>query len=590
MTRPADRRRRLPNPDRRLALALLASLFVLSLLAGRLVQIQGLDASALAARAEQERSRTIVLPAHRGDIVDRNGAVLATTVERVNITVDQTLVPEYTRTIGGQRVKVGVAGAAQELAAELDQDPATLRRALTGTRRFAYLDKDVSPTVWRRIARLAIPGVFDESASRRTYPAGEVGASVLGFVNRDGAPMTGVERSWNGVLAGRDGSLTYERSPDGRTIPSGVSAETEPRPGRGVRLTIDRDMQWTVQRTLSAQVAKTDAEAGYAVVLDPRNGDVLALASTPTFDANDPGKAKAPDRENRALTDVFEPGSTSKVITAAAALEQRVVTPSTRMLVSDTIQRADRTFHDSHSHPPEKLTFAGVLAQSSNVGTLQVGERMPPATMHDYLTRFGVGRPTGVGLRESRGILAEPGDWNGSQRYTVLFGQGLAVTALQAAGVFATLANDGVRVSPRIVSGVQQQDGSVTPAPAPTRTRAVSSGTAQQMRQMLESVVEEGTATTAEIKGYRVAGKTGTSQAPDSRCGCYRGYTASFIGMAPADEPQLVVAVILQRPVKGHYGGVVAAPVFQQIMRYALATRGVPPTGTTRPDIPLTYR
>jgi cell division protein FtsI (penicillin-binding protein 3) len=590
LTRSTASTRRLPDPDRRLAVALLVCLFVLSLLAGRLLQIQGLDASALSARAQDTRSRTITLPAHRGDITDSNGAVLATTVERSDITVDQTIVGRYARRVGRQRLPVGVAGAAQDLSPLLGVDVRTLTERLTGSRRFAYVAKDVSPTVWRRVARLAVPGVLEEPASRRTYPAGRVGASVIGFVARDGRPLAGVERSWDGVLAGRDGSLTYERSPDGPTIPTGVSSETEPRPGLGVRLTIDRDLQWTVQQALAAQVSKTRAEAGYAVVLDPRSGDVLSLASEPTFDANDPGAAPEADRGNRALLDVFEPGSISKVITAAAALEEKVVTPGTRMLVDDTIRRAGRTFHDSHGHPPEKLTFAGVLAQSSNVGTVQAGERLPPATMHDYLSRFGVGRTTGVGLPESRGILAAPKDWSGTQRYTVLFGQGLAVTALQSAGVFATLANDGVRVSPRIVSGTVQPDGSVRAARPPARIRVVSSATAGQMRQLLESVVEEGTARTAEIKGYRVAGKTGTSQAPDERCGCYRGYTASFIGMAPADDPQLVVAVILQRPVNGYYGGVVAAPVFQEIMRYALATREVAPTGTHRPDIPLDYR
>jgi cell division protein FtsI (penicillin-binding protein 3) len=571
--------------------ALVVALFVLSLFAGRLIQIQGLDASALAAQALQERTVKVALPAHRGDIVDANGAVLATTVERRNIAVDQTLVPSYSRGVGDEKVVVGVRGAAEDLAGPLGMDVSTLTHRLTGTRRFAYLAKEVSPEVWRTVARLGIPGVVGEQASRRVYPAGTVGASLVGFVGSDGRPLAGVERAWGSTLAGTDGSLTYERSPDGRQIATGLTSEVEPRPGRTVRLTIDRDLQWKVQAAVAAQVAKTKAEWGSAVVLDPRTGEVLALATVPTFDANDPGAAPADDRGNRALLDVFEPGSTSKVITIAAALQQRAVTPITRLTVPDRLHRANRTFHDSHGHSPEKLTVAGVLAQSSNVGTIMTGERLPPGTLYDYLLRFGVGQGTGIGLPESDGILANPKDWSNSQRYTVLFGQGLSVTALQSAQVFATIANDGVRVTPRVVSAVVDADGHVQRAPAPASTRAISPQVAAQMRHMLENVVgEEGTAERAEIPGYRVAGKTGTAQAPDSACGCYRGYTASFIGMAPADHPQLVVAVVLQRPVNGHFGGTVAAPVFQQVMTYALAARGVAPTGTRSPAVPLTWQ
>jgi cell division protein FtsI (penicillin-binding protein 3) len=211
--------------------------------------------------------------------------------------------------------------------------------------------------------------------------------------------------------------------------------------------------------------------------------------------------------------------------------------------------------------------------------------------MYDYLRSFGLGSTTGIGLAESRGIVTPVEDWNRSQRYTVLFGQGLSVTALQAAGVYATIANDGVRVAPRLVKAVGNGAGGMTPAAASGETRVVSQQTARQLRLMLESVVgDEGTAAAATIPGYRVAGKTGTAEAYDERCGCYSGYTASFIGMAPADDPKVVVAVFLQRPKKGHYGGVVAAPVFQQVMTYALAARGIPPSGTKPPKVPLGYR
>jgi cell division protein FtsI (penicillin-binding protein 3) len=266
------------------------------------------------------------------------------------------------------------------------------------------------------------------------------------------------------------------------------------------------------------------------------------------------------------------------------------VTPATKLTIPGTLQRGGKTFHDAETHGTEKLTLAGMLAKSSNIGAIKVGERLSPATMHDYLTKFGIGVPTGVGLPESRGILAPAKDWNNSQRYTVLFGQGLSVTALQSASVFATVANNGVRIQPRLIKAVSDANGTLEARPEGRQTRVVSAKTAQELRLMLESVVKEGgTAVKASIPGYRVAGKTGTADYVDSSCGCYNGYTASFVGMAPADDPQLVVAVFLQQPVHGYYGGTVAAPVFQQVMNYALAHEGVAPTGTRAPKVPLEW-
>ena len=325
----------------------------------------------------------------------------------------------------------------------------------------------------------------------------------------------------------------------------------------------------------------TGSESGYVVIQDVSTGDVLALATSPTFDSNDPGAAPAADRGNRALLDVFEPGSTSKVITAAAAIEEGAVRPGTRIHVPDSIRRGGRVFHDSHDHPAYTITFARALAESSNVGMIRAGELVPARTMYGYLTAFGLGNRTGIGLPESRGLLPPADQWNASQRYTVLFGQGLAVTALQATGVFATIANGGVRMTPRIVEGVTAPgSGAFTEFPVSEGRRVISERTATQMARMLEAAVAEGTAYRADIPGYRVAGKTGTAQAPDSSCGCYRGYTASFIGFAPAQDPELAVSVVLQRPSRGsYYGGAIAAPVFKEVMRYALTHRGVAPSG-----------
>ena len=564
-------------------------LFVLSLFGGRLVQLQGLDSSALAAEALDQRIADAVLPARQGNILDASGGVLATTVERRNITVDQRLVPQYRRQVEGQLVSSGVRGAATDLSRVLGVPAADLEKQLTGSQPFAYVKKGVTPAVARKVLRLAVTGVYTEQASRRYYPGGSVAANVLGFVGSDGRAWGGIEQTYASALAGKPGSITYERGMDGAEIPTGVAREVEPQDGSSVNLTLNSDLQFQAQQALAAQVKATDAEAGYLVAMTP-GGRVLALVSLPTFDPNRPGASKVADRNDRALQDVFEPGSTAKVVTLAAALEEGTTTPLSPVTVPSKLRRAGTTFHDAERHAVQHLTTAGVLAKSSNIGTIKLGEQVPAATLYDYLTKFGIGRSTGLGLAESRGILAPASKWSDTQHYTVMFGQGVSVNALQAASVFATIANDGVRVDPQLIAGTTAPDGTFHPAPTPGSNRVIGARTASQMRLMMEEVVgRHGTAVAATIPGYRVAGKTGTSNAPDERCGCYRGYTASFVGMAPADDPQVVVAVVLQRPTRGHYGGEVAAPVFQQVMTDALAELKVAPTGTKPPVMPLTW-
>lgn len=567
----------------------------LSLFAVQLLRLQALDASAMAQQALGSRLTTVPVTAARGQILDRAGVVLATSLERYDVTVDQKQVREYSPlqkdpvTGKKRKVRLGLDGAARDLAPLLRMPAADVRAKLDGTRRFAYVKKGVTPEVWRQVAALRVPGINAEPSSQRAYPAGGVGASVVGFVGKDGTPLAGLELKLDQQLTGRPGSVTYERDPAGRRIPTSEQAVTPAIPGTSVQLTIDRDLQWKAEQVLSAKVEETGALSGTAVVMS-RDGKILALANAPTFDPNVPSRSTPANLSNRALSEVYEPGSTSKVMTAAAVLEEGAVTATTPFTVPDRIRRAGTEFSDAESHPTERLTFAGVLAKSSNVGTIMAGERLSPQTMYSYLTRFGIGQPSGLAFPgESRGILAPPQRWSGSQRYTVLFGQGLSVNAVQAAGVYQTIANDGVRVQPQLVAGALQENGSLRPAVAPSSIRVVSSRTAATLRRLLEGVVsDEGTAPAAKVAGYRVAGKTGTAQRFDPTCGCYRGYTASFIGMAPADDPQVVVAVTLQRPVRGYFGGKVAAPVFKEIMTYALQRLQIPPTGTTSPTISLT--
>nr|WP_269327362.1 penicillin-binding protein 2 [Kineosporia mesophila] len=568
-----------------------AVVLVFLVFAGKLLQLQAIDAEKLSAEALESRSITKPLPAHRGDILDTNGSVLATTVERRNITVDQTLVSAYNETAKVPNDEKGAVGAARKIAPVLNEPVAEVAQTLAGNKRFNYVAKDVEPTVWRDVSDLSLPGIFSESASRRTYPADSVASNVLGFINSQGEAQSGIERSQDELLNGTDGTLTYEKGKGGQQIATGMTTETEPVDGKDVQLTLDRDLQWKSQEALDKVVKDANAASATLVALNIRTGEILALADAPTYNANTPNKAKTADLGNRALTDVFEPGSTSKVITAAAAIEEGVATPSTHVTVPNRLDRgAAGVIRDSEEHGVEKLTFAGVLAKSSNIGTVKVGEKMSAQTMYDYLTKFGIGSKTGVGMTESAGILSPPGKWDGRTRLNVMFGQGLSVTALQSAEVFATIANDGVRVQPKLVKAVTGADGKLEPEPEGKKTRVVSTRTAEQVRLMLESVVGEGgTAVNAEIPGYRVAGKTGTAQAYDESCGCYNGYTASFVGMAPADDPALVVAVFVQQPQNGHYGGTLAAPVFQQIMSYALTLQGIEPTGAKMPDVPLEW-
>ncbi|MGH3417166.1 MAG: peptidoglycan D,D-transpeptidase FtsI family protein, partial [Actinocrinis sp.] len=404
----------------------------------------------------------------------------------------------------------------------------------------------------------------------------------------------GLEDTYDGMLAGKDGRISYQAA-DGTEIPTAGINEQAPVAGTSVETTIDSQIQWAAQKAIDDQVARSKAESGTVVVMDPRTGAVLALATSPSYDPTNLAAANPANLGDRAVSDVYEPGSVAKVITMSAAIQQGAADPATRVVVPPAIVREGTTFHDDTYHGTEHLTLTGVLAESSNIGTIETSDRLGPnrdQILYNYLTAFGFGRPTGLDLPgESPGILAPPAKWSGSQRYTIPFGQGLSVNAVQATSVFATIANAGVRVTPNLVKGFVDANGNFTAAATAARTQVVSPQTAHQVEQMMESVVsEKGTAPAARIAGYRVAGKTGTANRYDSRCGGYCGYTASFIGFAPADDPRLVVSTVIQNPTKGlYFGGSIAAPVFQKVMSFALQDLGIAPTGTKPPDLPVTW-
>lgn len=540
--------------------------------AARLVLLQVRDGRAYASLAAEQRVRRISLPAERGTLYDRSMHELALSLPAKAVYADPALI-------------VDRAGTADRLAPLLGLRPQRLVRALSAESRFEYLARRVDLDVAARIHDLGLPGISFLDEPRRRYPGGALAAHVLGFVGVDGAGLAGLELQYEDVLAGRPGSLVVEQDPDGLAIPQGIRRAVRPERGRDLVLTIDKDIQFHAERALTDAIRRNGAVGGTVIVLDPATGDVLAMANQPGFDANVFDAAPPAVTRNRSVTDVYEPGSVNKVITAAAALEEGVISPGERMWVPARIQVADRVFHEAHVHPTLPMTITDVIAQSSNVGTIMTADRLGSDRLDTYLRAFGFGRPTGIGFPgESDGILMPEEEWWGTSMATIPIGQGIAVTPLQMAWVYATLANGGVRIPPRLVRGTVAPSGRLVDDPVPEGVRVVSSRTARLLTGMLAEAVEAGTGLEAQIPGYWVAGKTGTARKPleDAR-GYSDQYVASFIGFAPARRPAVVVAAVLDEP-DTVYGGVASAPLFREVAHFALAHLQVPTA--ERPRVP----
>ncbi|MGL5865944.1 MAG: peptidoglycan D,D-transpeptidase FtsI family protein [Dermatophilaceae bacterium] len=573
-----------------------AAFFVLSVFGAQLVRLQGLDAEAVAVAAQDRRLTSQVVPALRGQVLAADGTVLASSAVREVVVADQTAVCTYGTTAprcAPDTAAAAVRAAATKLSPLLRTPVPELVTALTGTARYQVLSRDVTPVTWNRISDLGIPGINRdrrETRAERIYPQGTTTASLVGYLQDDGTPGGGVEVMADDVLRGTPGRRTVEVGRDGTGIPAGENRIQPAVDGRDVHLTIDSSVQWYAQNAIAQRIQDTKAESGTALVMNAKTGALLAVASYPTFDPNTDVGKQGVRLGNVAFSEVFEPGSTAKIMTVAAALEEKTVTPGTPVVIPNRMKRYDTSFKDSHDHPTLYRTVAGTLAESSNIGTMLVSETMKPATLERYFRTFGLGQRSGTGYPgESAGLLDPASQWSGTQRSTVSFGQGLSVTAIQAASVFQTIANGGVRVAPRLVDRVVDADGTVHEAPASETARVVSTETADQVSVMLEGVVgPDGTAEEAQIAGYRVAGKTGTADYFDAAAGRYNGSTASFIGYAPADDPQIVVAVIVHKPRYPFFGGYVAGPVYQQLTTYALQELGIPPTGATAPKVRVT--
>lgn len=565
---------------------------LLAVIAARVLVIQGFDPESFASKAAELRTQASVLPSERGAILDRNGTVLAQSIVRYDIVGApnvNTPIEDFRQVQeDGSVATVTRDQGLQQLATLLDRPEATIRQLMTGPGLFTYLAKAVDPGTERAVMRLGVPGIESRPVPKRSYPQGSVAGSIVGYTNDDGG-AAGLELTQNDRLNGQDGERTFQIGADGIIIPT---APLQVRPainGQSVKLTIDTDIQYAAQEAIESQVAKLGADWANVIVVEAKTGKVRAMAETDSVDPNDPGATDVADRGARSIQSAVEPGSTDKAITAAAAIEEGLITPGSRLVIPAGYTVNGQFFKDSFEHGTEHRTFAGVIGSSMNTGTVMVGQDLTRQQRYDYLRRFGMGETTGIPLPgESSGLLAGPDSWDGRQEFAILFGQGVSQTPLQTTMAFQALANNGVRLKPQLIESYIDPDGTEHPVTSEPGTRAVSEATAQKTRDILESVVTAGGAKDIKVPGYRVGGKTGTAEAVADSGSGLDGYTASFVGMAPMDDPQYVVMVNVQRP-KGNIYGISTAPVFNNVMSRVLTTFNVAPSRTAPVALPQEY-
>lgn len=578
--KPADK---VPNATRRLRLGLGIMLTLLLVVGGKLFLVQGLDVGGMAAAALDKRMTETVLPAERGSILDSNGTVLANSVIRYNVVVDQrvnTKTETFKRLDEANEKLVDVSRdqGLTELAAALGMDKDAIREAVTGERPYYIVAKDVKPDVEDRISKLQIPGIVTEGVSKRVYPNGSVAGGIIGFLKDGSTGQAGIEQTQDELLRGKDGKRLFEIGADGLRIPVGMDELTPPQDGKDIKLTINSDLQYFAQQAIQSQSDKLGAEWGSIIVMDAKTGDLVAMADTNAPDPNDPGRVAAKDRGVRAVTAAYEPGSVQKMMTVAALIEEEKASPLDTFTLGPSYTVDGQTFSDSFAHGTEERTLAGILGYSMNTGTVMAGQRLSKQQRYEWLQKFGIGEAPDIGLpAEASGILTPWEQWDGRQEYTVLFGQGVSQSTLQTVRAFQSIANNGVMLQPRLIDSYVSPDGAEEKVPAAPSRRIVSEDTAEQVQDILESAVTEGQIKDAGIDGYRVGAKTGTSESPCDDGAGYCGYTASLVGMAPMDDPRFIVEVVLQRP-KGSIYGITNGPVFRSVMSQALRTYNVQPS------------
>jgi cell division protein FtsI (penicillin-binding protein 3) len=453
------------------------------------------------------------------------------------------------------------------------------------------LKKRVDAETHRQIVELGIPWIFSDAHQNRLYPNGAVAGNLTGFVGTDGDALAGIERQFNACLAGVDGKESFEKGVDGIKIPASTVVLQEAKAGRNVVLTIDADLQYQAQQVLASEVRRLDADWATAVVIEVKTGRIVLAAEAPSVDPNNPGKSKPEERGAKVFQFAFEPGSTMKAITAATAIETGYANVGTPVRAPYSLRVFDHTISDSFGHPTTNWTLTGVLRFSSNTGTIKIAENIPAKTRYEYMERFGFGKPTAVAFEgETRGVLNHYKDWDGVTNYTTMFGQALSVSPVQMASAYQTLANEGVRLNPVLVAGCQDRDGNLTAVPKQNATQVVSASTANDVMHMLEKVVEQGGIGQATaVSGYRSAGKTGTAEIKEGS-GYGRYYAASFYGMAPVDNPQYAMGVMIYKPKQVWQNSMAAAAGYQKILSQVLLANRVPPsTGKSR-DLPTEWK
>lgn len=525
--------------------------FATVLLAVRITYWQTVGRGALLERATGQIRSDLALPAHRGFIRDRNGAILATTVDLRSLYAIPGRIADK-------------AGSAARLAPLIGQDAATIQRALESGAEWLYLKRWLSEEIAVQVADLKIAGLGFENEPKRLYPNETVGAHVLGFVNDLGVGQLGIEARYDALLKGTDGRLIVERDPANRALAIGLRTETPARNGADLVLTIDLVFQAAAERELRAAVEKEGAKGGTVVVMDPKNGAILALASYPTFDPAHVAQADPEALRDRAISWSYEPGSTIKAMTVSAAIDQRVVSPTTSYNDVGYAIIGGRRLNNALGKAWGPTTVLQVLERSLNAGAVFVASKLGAERLHDYLGRFGFGEPTGVDLSGEQGGLIRPlAEWYPVDLGTAAFGQGLSATPLQLAAAYAAIANGGTLYRPFVVASRRDADGEQRTAPVAVR-RVISSETAATLRTMLTSTVDNGLAKNASVAGYSVAGKTGTAQVP-SEDGRYLDdvYISSFAGFAPAADPRFVAVVVLDEPESRLLGTVTATSAFR---------------------------
>jgi len=553
--------------------------FWMLVVCARLVYLQFSQYESLVSRARQQQQNSIETSPQRGELLDRQGRQLARSVQTVSLFLDPEGLDNET-----------LDRTAQQLAQTLGRKHADLanefREAQAEKRRFIWIARRLDVDLGNKIVAMNLPGVQTRLEPKRFYPNGSLAAHVLGYVGLDGQGLGGVEQSYNAKISGEPGRLFLEKDAKGHPY---ESYEIAAKQGQTVVLTIDQSVQYQAEQALQTAVQNSRAKSGTVIVLDPRNGEILALANAPTFDPNKVADAKPETRSNWALQNIYEPGSTFKIIAFSAAIEKKLARVDDRIdCQMGAITVAGRVIHDHKRFGT--LTIAEALAKSSNVAAIKLGLRVGDETMYDYITRFGFGSRTGIELPgETAGILRKVERWQPSSIGSIAIGQEVGVTPVQMVAAFGALANDGVRIAPHLIREIRNADGAVVYRAEPEQRRVISAETAITLRGMLEGVTLHGTAKKAQLDGYSAAGKTGTAQKIDPKTRAYSStkFVGSFVGFAPVSNPQVVIIVVIDEPGGAYHGGDVAAPVFSEVAEQILPSLGVMPDIETKsvPDL-----